>query len=126
MTIEPSLPISPLTLARRDIYVFRANVSVPVVTSFNTMNSRATALLRVEDTDGAHGWGEIWGNFPTITSEYRARLAAWALPSIVIGAEVTDPAAFQTYVRAKLGETAFSMQAIMRSRKQIIRRMISV
>ena len=102
MTIETSLPISPFTLTRLDIHVFRASVSKPVVTSFKTMNSRATALLRVEDTDGAHGWGEIWGNFPTITSEYRARLAAWALPSLAIGAKVSDPAAFHAHVRAKL------------------------
>jgi D-galactarolactone cycloisomerase len=102
MTIETSLPISPFTLTRLDIHVFRASVSKPVVTSFKTMNSRATALLRVEDTDGAHGWGEIWGNFPTITSEHRARLAAWALPSLAIGAEVSDPAAFHAHVRAKL------------------------
>ena len=102
MTIETSLPISPFRLTRLDIHVFRASVSKPVVTSFKTMNSRATALLRVEDTDGAHGWGEIWGNFPTITSEHRARLAAWALPSLAIGAEVSDPAAFHAHVRAKL------------------------
>ena len=102
MTIETSLPISPFRLTRLDIHVFRASVSKPVVTSFNTMNSRATALLRVEDTDGAHGWGEIWGNFPTITSEHRARLAAWALPSLAIGAEVSDPVAFHAHVRDKL------------------------
>ena len=102
MTIETSRPISPFTLARLDIYVFRANVSAPVVTSFNTMNSRATALLRAEDRDGVHGWGEIWGNFPTITSEHRGRLAAWALPSLAIGAEVSDPVAFHAHVRAKL------------------------
>ena len=102
MTIETSLPISPFRLTRLDIHVFRASVSKPVVTSFNTMNSRATALLRVEDTDGAHGWGEIWGNFPTITSEHRARLAAWALPSLAIGAEISNPAAFHAHVRAKL------------------------
>ena len=102
MTIETSLPISPFTLARIDIHVFRASVFKPVVTSFKTMNSRATALIRVEDTDGAHGWGEIWGNFPTITSEHRARLAAWALPSLTIGAEITDPAAFHAHLRAKL------------------------
>ena len=102
MTIETSLPISSFTLTRLDIHVFRASVSKPVVTSFKTMNSRATALLRVEDTDGAHGWGEIWGNFPTITSEHRARLAAWALPSLAIGAEISNPAAFHAHVRAKL------------------------
>ena len=77
-----------------DIYVFRAAVSVPVVTSFASMDSRACALLRIEDTDGAYGWGEIWGNFPSITTEHRARLAGWLLPSLIIGKTVDHPATF--------------------------------
>jgi len=94
MPIQTETPISSFTVARMDIYVFRAAVSVPVVTSFARMDSRATAILRVEDSDGAYGWGEIWGNFPSITTEYRAQLAGWLLPSLVIGKTIDDPAAF--------------------------------
>ncbi|MDD9876033.1 MAG: mandelate racemase/muconate lactonizing enzyme family protein [Magnetovibrio sp.] len=94
--------LSPYSVARIDIHVFRATVLKPVVTSFGTMPSRASVLLRVEDADGAFGWGEIWGNFPTITSEYRARLAAFALPPLVIGKEVSAPASFSAGVRDQL------------------------
>jgi len=106
MTIQTSVSLSPFTLARMDIHVFRADVAKPVVTSFGIMDSRATVLLRLEDSDGTFGWGEIWGNFPSITSEYRARLAGWALPSLTMGKPVTDPAAFMAGVSAALGVLA--------------------
>ncbi len=102
MTITTTSPIKPFRPARMDIHVFRADVSKPVVTSFGTMTSRATVLLRVEDTDGHFGWGEIWGNFPSITSEYRAQLAGWALPSLTIGKQIDDPAAFIAGVQSTL------------------------
>ena len=72
-------------IAKLDIYAFRAEIANPVITSFGSIPSRATVLIRVEDRDGAHGWGEIWGNFPTITTEYRAKLAATLLPKELIG-----------------------------------------
>src|SRR5262249_43466428 len=28
------------------------------------------------DSDGAEGWGEVWCNWPAVTAEHRARLAA--------------------------------------------------
>jgi len=102
MTAIADQPIEPFTLARMDIHVFRADVLKPVVTSFATMASRATVLLRLEDTDGAFGWGEIWGNFPTVTSEHRANLAAWALPSLVVDARVEDPLAYMQGVQGAL------------------------
>lgn len=90
----------PFTIAKLEIRAFRAEIPNPVVTSFGSIPSRATVLLRVEDSDGAHGWGEIWGNFPTITTEYRANLAAWMLPSHLIGTTVTDPGAFTATLAA--------------------------
>jgi D-galactarolactone cycloisomerase len=81
-------------IAKLDIHAFRAEIENPVITSFGSIPSRATALIRVEDADGAHGWGEIWGNFPTITTDYRARLAATLLPKELIGASINSPGAF--------------------------------
>jgi D-galactarolactone cycloisomerase len=93
-----------MQIAKLDIYTFRAEVSQTVFTSFSSLPSRAMALIRIEDTDGAHGWGEIWGNFPSITTEHRAKLAGWALPQHLIGAKVndTDPGPFCAALRAKL------------------------
>ena len=81
-------------LTKLDIHAFRAEIENPVITSFGSIPSRATVLMRIEDADGSHGWGEIWGNFPTITTEYRAKLAATLLPKKLIGATVGSPGAF--------------------------------
>jgi D-galactarolactone cycloisomerase len=83
-----------LKIKRIYIDVLRAPVEAPVVTSFGTIPSRGVAMLRLEDTDGAVGWGDIWGNFPTITTEYRANLAAFLLPNLLLGKTVGDVLSF--------------------------------
>lgn len=88
-------------ISRLDIHGFRAEITNPVVTSFGSIPARATALIRVEDADGAHGWGEIWGNFPIITTAYRAKLAATLLPDHLIGATIEYPGAFTAELARK-------------------------
>lgn len=83
-----------MKIKRIHIDVFRAPVEKPVVTSFAAIPSRAAAMLRIEDVDGVVGWGDIWGNFPTITTEYRAKLAGFLLPDLLLGKTVDDIPAF--------------------------------
>lgn len=72
-----------VTIARIDTFVFRAPAVPPVQTSFGIMHDRPAVLIRVCDTDGLEGWGEIWCNFPTVGAEHRARLAlAYGRPLI--------------------------------------------
>ncbi|MBT6096025.1 MAG: mandelate racemase/muconate lactonizing enzyme family protein [Rhodospirillaceae bacterium] len=93
-----------MKIANLEVYTFRAKVSQAVVTSFSTIPSRAMALIRIENTDGQFGWGEIWGNFPIFTTEHRAKLAGWALPQHLIGTEIDpdDIAGFCDGLRSKL------------------------
>ncbi|MBK0392715.1 mandelate racemase/muconate lactonizing enzyme family protein [Ramlibacter sp. CrO1] len=70
----PALPSAPLRLARIEAFVFRSPIATPVRTSFGTMHDRPAVFIRVEDTDGAVGWGETWCNFPSVGAEHRARL----------------------------------------------------
>lgn len=79
-----------MIIKRIHIDVFRAAVENPVVTSFGTIPSRGIAMLRLEDSEGAVGWGDIWGNFPTITTEYRANLAAFLLPDLLLDKTIDD------------------------------------
>ncbi|MCC2634741.1 MAG: Mandelate racemase/muconate lactonizing protein [Ramlibacter sp.] len=73
MTLAP-LPAAPLRPARVEAFVFRCPIATPVRTSFGTMHDRPAVFVRVEDADGAVGWGEIWCNFPSCGAEHRARL----------------------------------------------------
>ena len=62
-----------ITINRVECFVFRAPVDVPVVAAFGAFHDRPVVLVRLEDGDGAFGWGEIWCNFPNSGAEHRAR-----------------------------------------------------
>ncbi|MCY4229911.1 MAG: mandelate racemase/muconate lactonizing enzyme family protein [Alphaproteobacteria bacterium] len=82
--------VGSIRVARIRIEVFRAPMPNPVVTSFGAITERSAATVVLEDSDGAVGQGDIWGNFPSITTEYRARLAGLLLPDLLLGRTVDD------------------------------------
>lgn len=65
-----------LRLARVEAMLFRVPIATPVETSFGTMTDRPAVVIRIEDKDGAVGWGEVWCNFPNVGAEHRARMVA--------------------------------------------------
>lgn len=90
----------PVRVARIRIEVFRAPMPSPVVVSFGSIAERTVAMVALEDGDGAVGRGDIWGNFPSITTEYRARLAGRLLPDLLLGRTVGDiPAHYARMMR---------------------------
>lgn len=80
-----------MEIAKLDAYVFRWPVHEPVRTSFGTMRDRPTVLIRVEDAEGAHGWGEAWCNFPSCGAEHRAQLARTVIAPLVVGRSFASP-----------------------------------
>lgn len=78
-------------IASVDTFVLRAEIDVPVRTSFGTMYDRPAVALRLRDADGAEGWGEVWCNFPGCGAEHRGRLVATVLAPLLIGRDVEDP-----------------------------------
>jgi L-alanine-DL-glutamate epimerase-like enolase superfamily enzyme len=83
--------MSSATLARVEAHVFRTPIKEPVRTSFGTMTERAAVFVRVEDSDGARGWGEIWCNFPNAAAEHRALLFADIVAPRALGKSLDDP-----------------------------------
>jgi D-galactarolactone cycloisomerase len=65
---------SPITIKNVEAFVLRAPISNPVKTSFGIMTNRPAVFVRLEDSDGIIGWGEIWCNFPNCGAEHRANL----------------------------------------------------
>ena len=92
--------IDPVAVTCVETYVFRAPIENPVKTSFGVMNDRPAVLIRVEDADGAHGWGEVWCNFPVCGAEHRAHLVDMVLAPWLLQQEPKRPAeAFATLIR---------------------------
>jgi D-galactarolactone cycloisomerase len=85
--------MSSFTIARIETFVLRAPVAEPVVTSFFAIPDRVSVLVRVEDGEGAHGWGEVWCNFPSYGAEHRGLVLHRSLAPLAVGREVDDPAA---------------------------------
>jgi D-galactarolactone cycloisomerase len=78
-------------ISRVEAFVFRYPVKTPVKTSFGAMRDRPAVFIRVEDADGAVGWGEAWCNFPAVGAEHRARLANELIAPLVIGQSYPSP-----------------------------------
>ena len=86
------MKISLPKIAKVESSVYRTPIETPVRTSFGVMRDRPAVLVRVEDVDGAVGWGEAWCNFPSNGAEYRARLINAVLAPILVGHTWDHPA----------------------------------
>jgi D-galactarolactone cycloisomerase len=81
-----------VSLAKAETFVFKAQCDTPVRTSFGTMDYRASVLIRLEDRDGAYGWGEVWCNFPRGGADHRARIMTdILLPLLATQAHIVAP-----------------------------------
>ncbi|HET9650755.1 MAG TPA: mandelate racemase/muconate lactonizing enzyme family protein, partial [Usitatibacter sp.] len=61
-------------------------------TSFGVMRERPALFVRIEETDGAVGWGEAWCNFPDCGAEHRARLVETVFAPMLQGVTPNEPA----------------------------------
>lgn len=87
MDDNPGIP----ALRRIETFVLRAPIEVPVRTSFGVMRDRPAVIVRIEDADGVHGWGEIWCNFPTCGAEHRGLLLDTVFAPRLLGRRFTTP-----------------------------------
>ena len=85
-------------VARIQAWSFRCPTPKPVATSFGIMCDRPAVLVRIEDHDGAFGWGEIWANWPAAGAEHRVGAGALAFD---LADDVYDRDAFRAvFVKA--------------------------
>jgi D-galactarolactone cycloisomerase len=73
-----------IKVARVEARIVRTPIAVPVRASFGMMRDRPAVYLRVTDTDGAQGFGEVWCNFPSVGAEHRGRLAQEVIGPILV------------------------------------------
>ena len=67
------------------------------------MQERPALLMRVEDDQGAYGWGEIWANFPPRANLHKAHLVEDVIAPRLIGQSFSDPREIGQSLRALLG-----------------------
>jgi D-galactarolactone cycloisomerase len=90
------------TIARIETFVLCAPIDHPVVTSFGSIPERVCVIVRVEDSDGAHGWGDVWCNFPSYGAGYRGQVMHRTVAPMAPGRTVDDPAVLWRELSARV------------------------
>jgi L-alanine-DL-glutamate epimerase-like enolase superfamily enzyme len=65
------------------------------------MTTRPALFVRLTAADGAHGWGEVWCNFPPTGAEHRARLLRSLFAPLVAGLDAARPERVRAALEAK-------------------------
>ena len=78
-------------IARLDILLLRAPVEMPRINAFGAQTSRPAVLVRLEEANGAYGWGEVFANWPPFGAEHRARLLDAVFRAQVEGQSFSSP-----------------------------------
>ncbi len=84
-------PVAPVHLRKLEAFAFREDVRTPVALSFGIMRQRSAVFVRLEDADGAFGWGEIFANWPAAGAEHRCRLVVEDIADIFLGNSFAHP-----------------------------------
>lgn len=93
--------MKPIQIASVEAFSYRVPVAMPIKVAFGTFRDRPFALVRVTDSDGVHGWGEVWANWPAPAAEHRARLAV-DIGERLIGRSFASPQALFEQLTAEL------------------------
>ena len=80
-----------ICVALIETFRLRAEVAGLPASSLGTMQDRNGLLVRIEDSDGAFGWGEVWCNFPPHASESRQHLLQTVIAPELIGKSFDRP-----------------------------------
>ena len=88
VTAQPAVVIR-----RIETFLYRAKISKPVVSTITSIDRRVALLVRVEDSKGAWGWGEIYATMPAYGAEHRANTVHKMLAGLLLGAPLASPAA---------------------------------
>ena len=70
--------------------------------ALGTMPTRPALLVRIEDSSGCFGWGEVWANFPARANIHKAHILEDVVSQHLKGVSFTDPREVQEALRAKL------------------------
>ena len=93
---------SRLTLAAVDAFPLRASGGSSPDMALGVMPSRPALLLRLADSDGVAGWGEVWANFPPRANVHKAHLIEDALAQHLPGLSFVEPAEAVQALRDRL------------------------
>ena len=81
----------PVRIKALTTFVLEAPIAKPVRNSWRTLTSRSSLLIRIEDSEGAQGWGEVWCNYPPRGAHHRADLLNCVVAPLLVGCDFEGP-----------------------------------
>ena len=90
------------TISGLDVFSIAASDGVSPQMAIGSMASRPALLIRVRDTDGCYGWGEVWANFPPRANIHKAHLIEDVITPVLDGLSIVEPRETQQILRDKL------------------------
>lgn len=80
-----------ITLQAVELFPLVARGGVSPDMALGRMPVRPALLIKLIDSDGCFGWGEIWANFPARANIHKAHLVEDVLAPTLVGATFTEP-----------------------------------
>ncbi len=91
-----------ITLAKVELYPLQVDGGVSPNMALGSMPVRPALLLRVFDSDGCYGWGEIWANFPPRAHVHKAHIVEDVITPKLLGLTFVEPREVVQSLRAQL------------------------
>jgi len=91
-----------IKIASVETFALRASGGVSPNMALGSMPTRPALLVRLTDSDGCYGWGEVWANFPPRASLHKAHIIEDVITPKLIGESYTQPREVEQYLRRNL------------------------
>ena len=91
-----------ITLAGIGVFPIRAKTAVSPEMALGSMPTRPALLIRIEDTDGCFGWGEVWANFPPRANLHKAHIIADVVAPSLRSTRFVEPQEIGAFLRKRL------------------------
>lgn len=90
-----------ITLANIAVFPIRAKGGVSPNMALGSMPTRPALLIRIEDTDGCFGWGEVWANFPPRANLHKAHIIEDVVAPHLRSVRFVEPREIGAFLRRK-------------------------
>lgn len=91
-----------ITLAQLDLFPIQVDGGVSPKMALGSMPKRPALLVRLVDSDGCYGWGEIWANFPPRAHIHKAHIVEDVIKPKLIGLNYLEPREIEQALRKQL------------------------
>lgn len=91
-----------ITLDALELFPIATASGISPQMAIGSMPKRPALLVRLRDTDGCFGWGEVWANFPPRANTHKADIIEDVIAPLLPGLSFTVPGELQQLLRDKL------------------------